>query len=309
MKRLWTEKYRPTKVEDYVFRDEKQKNQVINWIKEGAIPHLLLSGTQGIGKTTLALLLMKELGVTSEDILKLNASSETGIDSIRDNVGRFAQQMPYNSEFRYILLDEADYLSHSSQGALRGYLEEFASSARFILTCNFVHKISSPLKSRCQGFHLEKLDRGEFDTRVASILVSEGVDFDIDTMDTYVKATYPDLRKCINSLQQNTIDGILKLPDEEDVSGNSEYMIEMVNLFKQGKINEARKLVCAQARPDDMENIYKFLYQNLEFWGDEQNQENAILIIKDGLVNHAICADSEINLAATLIQLSHLLKK
>lgn len=306
IKELWTEKYRPKKIEDYVFRDEKHKNQVKAWLEDGTIPHILLSGTQGIGKTTLAKLIFRELNVLAEDILILNASDDTKVETIRQNVGGFVSQMPFG-EFRCVLLDEADYLSLSSQAVLRGYLETYAPTSRFILTCNYPHKIMAALKSRTQEFHLKELDRGAFDIRAATILATEGVEFDMDTLDTFVKVSYPDLRKCINLLQQNVMDGVLTLPRDEDSSG-ADYKLEMVNLFKAGKINEARKLVCAQARPEEFDDIYRFLYQNLDFYGNEQNQEEAILAIRKGLVNHAICADPEINLAATMIELAHIMK-
>lgn len=306
IKELWTEKYRPKKIEDYVFRDEKQKNQVLSWIEDGTIPHIILSGTQGIGKTTLAKLIFRELKVPNEDILILNASDDTKVETIRQQVGGFASQMPFG-DFRYVLLDEADYLSLNSQAVLRGYLESFASTTRFILTCNYSHKIMAALRSRTQGFDLKELDRGDFDIRIATILANEGVDFDMDTLDTFVKVTYPDLRKCINLLQQNSVDGKLTLPRTEDTM-DSDYKLEMVTLFKAKKINEARKLVCSQARPEEFEDIFRFFYQNIELYGDEKKQDAAILVIRDGLINHAICADSEINLSATMIELDNIVK-
>lgn len=307
IKELWTEKYRPKKLDDYVFRDEKHKRQVLSWIEDGAIPHILLSGTQGIGKTTLAKLVLRELKIPADDIMELNASHVTGVDFMRDSVGVFASQMPFG-DIRYILLDEADYLSPSSQGVLRGYMEKYSATARFILTCNLDHRIIPALKSRTQWFHLKELDKGDFDVRAATILASEGVEFDMDTLDTFVKVSYPDLRKCINLLQQNVMDGKLTLPRDEDSAG-ADYHLEMVDLFKAGKITEARKLVCAQARPEEFSDIYTFLYQNLDLYGNEMNQENAILIIKDGLVDHAICADPEICLSATMIRLAKLVEK
>lgn len=205
IKELWTEKYRPKKVDDYVFRDEKQKRQVLSWIEDGAIPHILLSGTQGIGKTTLAKLIFRELNVLPDDVMELNASHDNSVEFMRNNVAGFVSQMPFG-EFRYVLLDEADYLSRDAQGVLRGHMEKYSPTSRFILTCNYEHRIIEALKSRTQGFHLKELDRGEFDIRVATILANEGVDFDMDTLDTFVKVSYPDLRKCINLLQQNVMD-------------------------------------------------------------------------------------------------------
>jgi DNA polymerase III delta prime subunit len=184
-------------------------------------------------------------------------------------------------------------------------MEEYHHTSRFILTCNYPNRIIPALHSRCQGFHIEKVDITEFTARVATILVEENIDFDLDTLDTFVKATYPDLRKCINTVQMNSMDGKLHTPEKGD-TGEADYKIEMVGLFKAGKISEARKLVCSQARPEEMEDIYRWLYDNIELFGDDAKQEKAVLIIKQGLVDHTLVSDAEINLAATLIRLSHL---
>jgi replication factor C small subunit len=204
-----------------------------------------------------------------------------------------------------VLLDEADYLTVNAQAALRGVMEEYHNTARFLLTCNYPHKIIPAIHSRCQGFHIEKVDIVEFTARVATILVEENIEFDLDTLDTFVKATYPDLRKCINTVQMNSLSGTLASPSQSD-TGSSDYKVEMVELFKAGKISDARKLLCSQARPEEMEEIYRWLYSNLNYLGtNERQQDKAILIIKQGLVDHTICADSEINLAAVLIRLAH----
>jgi replication factor C small subunit len=139
----------------------------------------------------------------------------------------------------------------------------------------------------------------------AEILITEDVAPDLDTLDTYVKATYPDLRKCINMVQMNSQDGVLLAPHEGD-TGESDWKLEMVELFKAGKIMEARKLLCGSVRPEEMEEIYRWLYDNIEIFGDTTKQDTAILIIKQGLVDHTLVADSEINLAAVLIKLARL---
>lgn len=304
---LWVERYRPKSIDEYVFRDKNQKNQIQEWIINKTIPNLLLSGTQGIGKTSLALLLFKELDVNDFDILKINASDDNSVETIRTRVTNFVSTMP-QGDFRYILLDEADYLTHNAQAVLRGLIENSSGWARFILTCNYPEKIMPALHSRLQGFNLTKLDKDEFLIRIATILAMENMESDVSRLDTYVRATYPDLRKCIQSVQQNCYDGVLQNPDHNDIKSESDYFIEMVNLFKQGKINQARKLICSKARPEEFDNIYKFLYQNLELWGNEQNQEAAILIIRDGLYKASFVADAEINLSATLVQLAQLVE-
>ena len=208
-------------------------------------------------------------------------------------------------DFKIVLLDEADYLSPNAQAALRGVMEEYHTTSRFILTCNYPNRIIPALHSRCQGFHIERIDQTEFTTRVAKILMDEGVTPDLDILDTYVKATYPDLRKCINTVQMNSQDGTLVPPAKSD-KAEADYKLEMTELFKQGKITEARKLVCSQARPDEIEDIYKWLYDNISLFGDEARQEKAILVVKQGLVDHTLVADPEINLAATMIKLQNI---
>ena len=305
MKQLWVEQYRPKDIEGYVFRDEAQREQVKQWIKAGSIPHLLFSGAAGIGKTTLAKILINALNIDAYDVLEINASRTNSVDDIRDSVVNFVSTMPFG-QFKIVLLDEADYLSPNAQAALRGVMEEYSQTARFIMTCNYPHKIIPALHSRCQGFHIEKVDHTEFTARAATVLVTEGVEFDIDTLDSYVKATYPDLRKCLNLLQMNTVDAKLKRPSETG-TGTADYKLAMVDLFKAGKIREARTLLAAQARPEEMDEIFRWMYDNLDMWSKTpEGQDEAILVIRKGLVNHVSCADAEINLSATLVELSQI---
>jgi replication factor C small subunit len=304
MKELWTEKYRPKTLDQYVFRDEHQKKQIQTWVKDKSIPHLLFSGNAGIGKTTLAKILLNELQVNDLDVLEINASRTNSVDDVRAKIVNFVQMIPFG-DFKVVLLDEADYLSPNAQAALRGVMEEYHTTSRFILTCNYPNRVIPALHSRCQGFHIERVDQTEFTARVAEILMKEGVTPDLETLDTYVKATYPDLRKCINVVQMNAQNGVLLKPQKSD-TGESDYKLQMVELFKAGKITEARKLVCSQVRPDEVEDIYKWMYDNITLFGDETRQEKAILIIKQGLVDHTLVGDPEINLAATMIRLQNL---
>ena len=305
MKQLWVEQYRPKDIEGYVFRDEAQREQVKQWIKEATIPHLLFSGAAGIGKTTLAKILINALNIDEYDVLEINASRTNSVDDIRDSVVNFVSTMPFG-DFKIVLLDEADYLSPNAQAALRGVMEEYSQTARFIMTCNYPHKIIPALHSRCQGFHIEKVDHTEFTARAATVLVTEGVEFDIDTLDSYVKATYPDLRKCLNLLQMNTVDLKLKRPSETG-TGTADYKLAMVDLFKAGKIREARQLLSSQARPEEMEEIFKWMYNNLELFSKTlEGQDEAILAIRKGAANVSLVADQEINLSATLVELSQI---
>ncbi len=304
MKELWVEKYRPKTLDGYVFRDNHQKEQIESWVKQGSIPHLLFSGNAGIGKTTLAKILLNELEINDLDVLEINASRTNSVEDVRDKIVNFVQMIPFGN-FKVVLLDEADYLSPNAQAALRGVMEEYHTTSRFILTCNYPNRIIPAIHSRCQGFHVERTDITEFTARVATILVNEKIDFELDTLDTFVKATYPDLRKCINTVQMNSLSGTLHTPEKGD-TGEQDYKIEMVELFKKGKISDARKLVCSQARPEEMEEIFRWLYDNITIFGNDDQQEKAILIIKQGLVDHTLVSDPEINLAATLIRLAHI---
>jgi replication factor C small subunit len=304
MKELWVEKYRPNTVDGYVFRDNAQREQVSTWIRDKSIPHLLFSGAAGIGKTTLAKLLFNELDLNPLDILEINASRTNSVDDVRDKIVSFVQMIPFG-DFKVVLLDEADYLSPSAQAALRGVMEEYHNTARFVMTCNYPNRIIPAIHSRCQGFHIAKVDQTEFTARVATILITEGVIPDLDTLDTYVKATYPDLRKCINTVQMNSVDGVLVKPNEGD-SGAADWKLEMVELFKAHKIQDARKLLCGTVRAEEMEEIYRWLYDNIELFGSDAQQDAAVLIIKQGLVDHTLVVDPEINLAATLIRLGAL---
>jgi replication factor C small subunit len=302
MKDLWTEKYRPSSIDTYVFRDDKQKQQVTGWAADGALPHLLFSGAPGTGKTTLAKVLLNELGVDSMDVLEINASNENNVDTIRNKITNFSSTMPFG-DMKYVLLDEADYITPNGQAALRGVMEMYHTSCRFLLTCNYPQRIIPALHSRCQGFHIEKLDVQEFTARLATICIEEGVQIDLDTLDTYVQASYPDLRKSINLVQQNVVDGLLHKPQDGD-SSTSDWMLNAIEMFKSGKYKDARTLICSQARPEEYDDVYKFMYRNLELWGStEQQQDQAIVIIRNGMAKSSLCADPEINMAATLIEL------
>lgn len=302
---LWVEKYRPTTIDGYVFRDDAQRQQVQSWINANTIPHLLFSGAPGVGKTTLAKILINQLGIDEYDLLEINASRENSVDTIREKITGFVQTMPFG-EFKVVLLDEADYITPNGQAALRGVMETYHASARFILTCNYPNRVIPALHSRCQGFHIERVDLAEFTARVATVLLTENIEFELDTLDSYVRATYPDLRKCLNMCQMNSTEGALIAP-HGDEDGAREWKLEAVNLFKAGKVTDARKLMCSSARPEEMEEVFRWMYDNLELWSHEpEKQDQAVVIIRQGLVNHSFVADPEINLSATLIELAGL---
>jgi replication factor C small subunit len=302
MKELWVEKYRPSTLDGYVFRDAHQREEIESWIQEGSIPHMILSGGAGVGKTTLARILIKGLDIDPYDLLELNASATNSVEDVRDKITNFVSTMPFG-KFKIVLLDEADYLSPNAQAALRNLMESFHESARFILTCNYPHKIIPALHSRCQGFHIAKTDPVEFTARVATVLVSEGIEFELDTLDSYVKATYPDLRKCLQLVQQHSTSGTLRTPTEIG-GGTVDWKLDAVNLFKRRDIKRARQLLCSQNTAEEMDDVFRWMYDNIELWGEtEEAQDEAIVIIRKGLVNHSMCADAEINLSATIVEL------
>lgn len=304
-KYIWSEHYRPSKVVDYVFMNEDHENKVKSWVEEGHVPHLLLSGPAGTGKTSLAMLLMSELEVDDADILYINASVDNGVEYIRNAVVGFSQTIPFG-ECKYVILDEADYLTTNGQAALRGVMQEYAEYTRFILTCNYVAKIMEPIVSRCFHMPIDKMDVKTFTYRFVTILGSEGVTdgLELDVVDEYVKNTYPDLRKCINNAQGNIVDGKLK-PYTATSSTCDSVMIEAVNSFIEGDIEGCRKHICANISPDQFVDTYRFLYNNVALFTDDKMKGLEVLVaVKNGLIAHGTSADAEICLSGTIAKIA-----
>lgn len=307
------DEYRPSVLEDYVFTNEALREDVEAWVKNGQIPgHLLLSGHQGCGKTALARLLFKCFNVPKGDILEINGSQEGRlIDTLREKMLGFCQTWSLSGGCKYILIDEADYLNKESvQPALRNIMEKYNEHVRFILTCNYPAKILPALHSRCQQYHFEKIDEDAFLSKMITVLEAENIEYTQETLVDYYTSAYPDLRKCINLLQQNSISGTLRsLAKEENATGVGDYILDSTRLIRKGKINEARKLITSQAKPEEYPEIYRWMYQNLDLWGsDEETQNQAIVLIAKYLRNDAIVADQEINLAAAFCELAQLKK-
>lgn len=305
MQRLWTEKYRPKYVDDYVWRDETQEKIVKKWIKDKSIPSILLSGSPGTGKSAIINVLINELEIEHGDILEINASEETSIEVVRTKIMNFASTIPFG-DFKVCILEECDSMSPAAQNSLKRVIETNSDNCRFIFTTNNVNKVNPANFSRFQHFHFEKIDDEQFLLRLAFILDDNNVEYDIDDLIKYMRGTYPDLRKAINMIDMNVHDGKL-LPPSADSKAKLDYMVRVVELFQNNKIGEARKLLIAEASPEEYTEIYRFLYRNLDFFGDtDDKQSQALIIIRDGLYKDAIVADSEINLSATLAELSML---
>lgn len=304
LEQLWVEKYRPQTVEDYLFQDHTQKQAILKMVAEQSIPNLLLSGVQGSGKTTLALMLIKELELEDTDVLVINASDENSVDIIRDKLKGFISTYGLGA-YKVVLLEEADYITANGQAVMRRLMEEFSETARFILTCNYEHKIIPAVRSRCQHYRFKAFDKNDIAERVATILMKEHVKFDLDKIDKYVSAGYPDIRKIINLLQQHTFDNVLQDPSSQGEAGD--YKFELLDLIERDSWFEIRKLLCGNVAAEEWEDIYRFLYENINKapkFSTQERWESAIVIIADHLYKHSAVADPEINAAAMFIRLA-----
>lgn len=303
---IWCEKYRPKTVEQYIFHDQNLKAAVYRMIADQSIPHLLLSGTAGSGKTTLAQILINALNIDSTDVLTINASDEKGIDTFRDKVKMFSTSLALG-RFKIIHLEEADMLTPAAQAALKMFMEEMNEYVRFILTCNTVSKIIVPIRSRCQEFFFKAADYNDVTETMVNILASEHVMFDLDLLDKYVTYGYPDIRKVINMLQQNTVNGTLLPPNTAGEVGD--YKFKLIDAIESNRWVEARKIVCAGVSEGEWETLYRFLYENINRapkFQDTSKWEEAIVIIAEHLYKHTISADPEICMAACFIRLGQL---
>lgn len=304
-KELWELKYRPKSIDDYVFQNEKHRSIVEKFISEASIPHLLLNGHRGTGKTSLAVVLKNELGIDDSDFIVINASDENNVDTIRNKIKNFISTIAY-SDFKLVFLDEADYLTHSAQAILRNMMEEYADNARFILSCNKGNKIIPEIKSRCFELLFKKIDKDDILEKLASILKKEKIRVpSVELLETYVDLAYPDMRKAIQLIQSNVKDGQLQEPT--NISHTTELNLQIVDLIQKNKFMEIRDLLSSGLSDDDWIEIYKFLYTYLNEVGkfeQEGKWKAGIVIIADHLYRHSIVADPEINAMAMFIRLS-----
>jgi DNA polymerase III delta prime subunit len=302
--KLWVEKYRPTKVKDYIFQNEDHQKRFTKFIEDNSIPHLLLSGHRGTGKTTLAFILKNELEIADTDFKVLNASDENSIDIIRNNIKSFAQTLPMG-EFKIVFMDEADYLTPNAQAALRRMMEEYSETVRFILTCNKPHKIIPEIKSRVQEFVFNEFNKKKAAAYAIKMLKAEGIEFEAEKLIEYVKMTYPDMRKMIQMLQQNTVDGVLQ--DAIENSDTVKTMAEVTVYLAKDDWITAREKVIETIADDEWEECYEFLYEYLDELGkfkDVDKWKQGIIIIADHLYKHSLVSNPEINFSACMIRLS-----
>lgn len=300
---LWVEKYRPKSVSEFKFHNERQRQVVLSMIEKQSISHLLLHGVQGSGKTALSMILAREVGVDESDVLTINGSDDNSIEYVRDTIKGFISTYAMN-KFKIVRLEEADGLSPHAQKALRAMMEDYSENARFILTCNYPHKIIPAIRSRVPAIEFVAMDEWDVVEYCATILATEQVAFQLDVLQQYVTAHHPDVRAVVNNLQLNTIDGKL-LPFSQG-SGTQDWLHALPGLMDRDKWVDIRKLMCSSVMPEQWEDVYRYLYDNLHTCGkfqDHSKWEEGILIIAKHLHMHALVADSEINAAAMFISL------
>ena len=296
---LWCERYRPSKLEDYV-GNAHLKEKVAGYLETGDVPHLLLYGKAGTGKTTLAKLIVNSIEC---DYMIINASDENNVDTVRNKVKNFASSMGFKP-MKMIILDEFDYMTPNAQAILRNLMETFSAHCRFILTCNYVEKIIDPIQSRCQTFQIIPPTKKDVAIQISKILKNEKIEFDVKDLVPIVDTAYPDIRKVINACQMNCSKGVLKV-DVQNLLEN-DYKIKVVDILKSNddKRNKYMKVrqTIIDSRVMDFTDLFTLLYDKVdEYAGD--NTANVILLLGDGVYKSAMAIDKEIIAAATLIQI------
>ena len=300
---LWTEKYRPKTLEDFVFTDDNTEKKIREWVKNKDFPHLLFYGPAGCGKSSAVGLLIKDIS----DVLRVNCSNDTGIESTRQVI-EYASIPPEDGTFKVVVLEEADRLSGASLDSLKVVLEDYSEWCRFIFTTNNVAKITPPIKSRCQDIEFKKLNEQQFITRIVYILSAEEVKVPEPSIITeYLKAYYPDMRKCIGALEKNSIDGELK---PLVLSGYSTDAFEKaLEFLKDGNMKNLRTVITTNLSNNDYDNFYRYLYENLDkYVSDSSKYERCLVKIAEYLYRNAFVADFEINLVACLIEIEQVIK-
>jgi DNA polymerase III delta prime subunit len=306
--KLWVEKYRPTEISDMIFQSKKEKNLFEGFIAKQDIPNLLLAGVQGTGKTTISFILAKALNIHPADIMVVKGSDETGINNMRDNIGRFAETMPLG-HMKLVQVEESDFLSQSAQAVLRHIIEDNANNCRFIFTCNYANKIIPAVKSRLDEFHFKIPDQELIFERMIYILDEEKISVETDeefnTLEKIVAVAYPDIRKTIRILQQCCATGKLVWNLNSEVE--ADYKVKLIDLLEVNDFSAARKIVCENILREEYDEFYAWLYKNLHRIPRlKDKEEMAIVVIGDYLYKHSLVSHPDINLAAMFITLSQL---
>ena len=293
---LWVEKYRPQTLEGYV-GNEVIKNKVSDYLSQGSIQNLLLHGVAGTGKTTLAKLIANNLNC---DLLYINASDERGIDTIREKIIPFASSLGFG-DVKIIILDEADYITPQAQATLRNTMESFSGNTRFILTCNYLERIISPLQSRCQTLEIKPPSKQDVAWRCVDICKEEKVDIDNIALKTIVNAYYPDIRKIINTIQGSVVNHVVKLDESSLKDDLNEQIIQA--LSNKTKLSDIRQIL-ADSGSREFDNLFKALYDNLDKFTTKTGP--AILIIAKYQYEYTFVLEKEICVAAMLNELNYL---
>ena len=295
---LWVEKYRPSTLDNYI-GNEHLRSKVKVYIESGDLPHLLLYGRAGTGKTTLAKLLVNNIDC---DYLYINASDENSVDVVREKVKNFASTLGF-ADMKVIILDECDYITPNAQAALRNLMETFSKSCRFILTCNYVERIIDPIQSRCQSFQIIPPDRKEVAVHLNNILTKESVTSDIEDIVTIVNSGFPDLRRVINAAQRQVVDG--KLVIDEGMSIQNDYKLQVLEILKtQDKKNSFKNIrqLLADSKVTDFSDLFRLLFDTVDDWGRGHVAE-CILILAQYQQSDAVVVDKEINIMAMFIEI------
>mgnify|MGYP001318161390 FL=1 len=300
---LWVEKYRPQSLETYI-GNEHLKSKVKVYLESGDLPHLLLYGRAGTGKTTLAKLLVNNIDC---DYLYINASDENNVETVRSKVKNFASTMGFK-DYKVIILDECDYITPNAQAALRNLMETFSKHCRFILTCNFVERIIDPIQSRCQSFQIIPPSKKEVAKHTHDILLKENVMSDMNDLKVLIDSGYPDIRRVINAAQRNVVKGKLKL-DTTSIIQN-DYKLKLLKILKtQDKKNAFKDIrqLLLDNKITDFADLFRLLYDEVDDWGKGHVAE-CILIIARYELSDGQVPDKEINAMAMLIELLGVIK-